>query len=107
MNRRDLLAASVAFPGAAWLAGCATAATAREGDTVAPLAPLAPFVDSEGWWRDLRRQFYIADGIFLNTGTFGASPRAVVDATIAHLTAFETVALDKPSSSAARENDPR
>ncbi|MEP6745214.1 MAG: aminotransferase class V-fold PLP-dependent enzyme, partial [Gemmatimonadota bacterium] len=41
--------------------------------------------------RDLRSQFYLADGIFFNTGTFGASPRAVVEATIAHLTAFETV----------------
>ena len=57
----------------------------------APVAPLAPFSNEERWWADLRKQFYIADGIFFNTGTFGASPRAVVDATIAHLTAFETV----------------
>ena len=92
MNRRELLAASVVFPGAAWLSACASGASVGSpGPAVAPSAPLAPFSDSEPWWRDLRRQFYLADGIFLNTGTFGASPRAVVDATVGHLTAFETV----------------
>ena len=92
MNRRDLLAASVVFPGAGWLAACAAGATNGPGGaTAAPSAPLAPFADTEAWWRDLRKQFYLADGIFLNTGTFGASPRPVVQATVAHLEAFETV----------------
>ena len=94
MNRREILAASLAFPGAGWLAACAAAPSASGTPSVAPTAPsapLAPFADTEAWWKDLRKQFYIADGIFLNTGTFGASPRAVVDATIRHLTAFETV----------------
>jgi selenocysteine lyase/cysteine desulfurase len=90
VNRRELLTAAALFPGAGWLAACAGASSASES-TPAPRAPLAPFSDTEAWWRDLRRQFYLADGIFLNTGTFGASPRAVVDATIAHLLAFETV----------------
>ncbi len=91
MNRREILAAAVAFPGAGWLAGCAASAGSSSSTSPAPAAPLAPFSDNEAWWRSLRQQFYIADGIFFNTGTFGASPRAVVDATIAHLTAFETV----------------
>jgi selenocysteine lyase/cysteine desulfurase len=91
MNRREILTAAALFPGAGWLAACASAASASGSPSAAPLAPLAPFSDNESWWRDLRRQFYIGDGIFLNTGTFGASPRAVVDATVAHLTAFETV----------------
>src|ERR1041385_2258370 len=94
MNRREILAAAAAFPGAAWLTGCAAASSSASPSASASLpgaTPPAPFADTEGWWKDLRKQFYIADGIFLNTGTFGASPRAVVDATIRHLTAFETV----------------
>lgn len=91
MNRREILAAAALFPGAGWLAACSAAASASGSASPAPAAPLMPFTDDERWWKDLRKQFYIADGIFLNTGTFGASPRAVVDATIAHLMAFETV----------------
>ena len=92
MKRRELLAAAALFPGAGWLSACAAAASSASASaSAAPAPPLAPFSDTEAWWRDLRQQFYVADGIFFNTGTFGASPRAVVDATIAHLTAFETV----------------
>ncbi|HVX87504.1 MAG TPA: aminotransferase class V-fold PLP-dependent enzyme [Gemmatimonadales bacterium] len=91
MNRREILAAAALFPGAGWLAACSAASSASGPPSLAPHAPLAPFSDTEAWWKDLRRQFYLADGIFLNTGTFGASPRPVVDATIAHLLAFETV----------------
>ena len=91
MNRREILAAAALFPGAGWLAACSAAASGSGSSSPAPHAPLAPFSDDERWWKDLRKQFYIADGIFFNTGTFGASPKAVVDATIAHLTAFETV----------------
>ena len=86
MNRRELLAASAVFPGAAWLASCAT-----NSPTPRTPRPLPPPRDDEKWWRDLRRQFLIADGIFMNTGTFGASPKPVVDATITHLKAFESV----------------
>lgn len=90
MNRRDILAAAVAFPGAGWLASCAAAGSAGTPSS-ARVAPLAPFRDDEAWWLALRDQFYLADGIFMNTGTFGASPKPVVEATIAHLKAFETV----------------
>lgn len=91
MNRREVLAAAALFPGAGWLSACAAAASTASASTLAPAAPAAPFSNTEVWWRDLRNQFYLADGLFFNTGTFGASPRPVVDATIAHLTAFETV----------------
>ncbi|HEU5359134.1 MAG TPA: hypothetical protein VFU45_08440, partial [Gemmatimonadales bacterium] len=94
MNRRELLAASVAFPGAAWLASCAGGAAGA--GAAAPPPPLPPARDDERWWADVRRQFLIADGVFMNTGTFGASPRQVVDATVAHLTAFETVFHQMP-----------
>lgn len=90
MNRRDLLAAAVLFPGAGWLAAC-TSVTSSASISGSPRPLLGPFVDNEAWWRSLRQQFYLTDGIFFNTGTFGASPRAVVETTIAHLTAFETV----------------
>ena len=90
MNRRDLLAAAALFPGAGWLAAC-TSVTSSASIFGSPRPLLGPFVDNEAWWRSLRQQFYLTDGIFFNTGTFGASPRAVVGATIAHLTAFETV----------------
>lgn len=89
MNRRELLAASALFPGAAWLASCAAGSAAATAGAPAPILP--PPRDDEAWWSDLRHQFLIADGIFMNTGTFGASPKPVVDATITHLQAFESV----------------
>lgn len=91
MNRRELLAAGALFPGAAWLASCATNPSGAGSPSGALPAPLPAARDDERWWSDLRRQFLIADGVFMNTGTFGASPRPVVDATVAHLRAFETV----------------
>ena len=89
MNRRELLGASALFPGAAWLASCAGGSSTTTASAPAPILP--PPRDDEAWWNDLRRQFLVADGIFMNTGTFGASPKPVVEATISHLRAFETV----------------
>jgi selenocysteine lyase/cysteine desulfurase len=43
-------------------------------------------------WAEVRARFTISPrGIYFNTGTVGASPRAVVEATEGHLEAFETV----------------
>jgi isopenicillin-N epimerase len=93
MDRRQLLAAAALFPAAAWLPACAPA---RRGEVVPELPPLGPFIDNEAWWKSLRRHFYLGDGLFFNTGTFGASPRAVVEATLGHLRAFETVFRQQP-----------
>ncbi|MEO6068844.1 MAG: aminotransferase class V-fold PLP-dependent enzyme [Gemmatimonadales bacterium] len=94
MNRREILAAAALFPGAGWLSACAAAGSFTSPENPSGSfqeAPLAPFVDTEKWWMDLRREFLIADGIFFNTGTFGASPRSVVGAAMSHFHSFETV----------------
>ncbi len=92
-DRRDFVrsaafaGAALAFPGAGWL---------RRDDlweAAEPLVPLAPGAqDDEAYWRMVRSQFLISlKGIYFNTGTIGASPRTVLDATVRHMTAFETV----------------
>jgi selenocysteine lyase/cysteine desulfurase len=52
--------------------------------------------DDETYWNELRQRFLIADGIFFNTGTYGACPRPVLDALVGNLTAFETVFHQQP-----------
>ena len=82
-----LAGAAFAFPGAGWLSRVGAA------EPVAPFVPLAEGQqDDEAYWRMVRSQFLISPkGIYFNTGTIGASPRTVLDATVAHMTAFETV----------------
>ncbi len=82
-----LAGAALAFPGADWLDRVGRAEAAE------PFVPLAPGAEEdEAYWRMVRSQFLISPrGIYFNTGTIGASPRTVLDATLRHMTAFETV----------------
>ena len=90
MHRRDLLRVAALFPAAAWLPRLGSA---REAE---PPAALPPPSDDEAYWAEVRRQFFVADGIFMNTGTYGACPRPVLDAVEAHERAFETVFHQQP-----------
>jgi len=82
LSRRDLLALAVAMPGFSWLA---RAPLPERGEGAIPCSP-GP--TDEPAWERIASEFVI-DGIHLNTGTVGASPLAVLQATIQHMRAFE------------------
>ncbi len=86
MHRRDLLRAAALFPAAAWLPRIESAANRGAAPPSIPR-----YSDDEAYWAEIRRQFLITDGIFMNTGTWGALPRPVLEAIEAHMHAFETV----------------
>lgn len=52
--------------------------------------PHQPAVDAEPEWERIAREFVI-EGMHLNTGTYGACPIPVLEATIHHLRAFERI----------------
>jgi selenocysteine lyase/cysteine desulfurase len=52
--------------------------------------PLSPRPDAEPEWERIARQF-VVEGLHLNTGTYGACPIPVLEATIHHLRAFERI----------------
>ncbi|MGH7582453.1 MAG: aminotransferase class V-fold PLP-dependent enzyme [Gemmatimonadales bacterium] len=82
LSRRDLLGLAAAIPA---LGGLRSAPLVRRDD--APL-PHNPAPDDEAAWERIAAQFLI-DGIHLNTGTYGACPIPVLDATIQFLRGFE------------------
>ena len=99
ITRRELLALGAALPG---FGGVARAHAIASPPRVAPLRPPR----SEPDWEALRHQFVI-EGVHLNTGTYGACPIPVLEATIHHLRAFERITRqehpDLPALHAALE----
>ncbi len=94
LSRRDLLTLAMAMPA---FRGLARASLPVPG--VGPI-PRAPAADDETAWERIANEFVI-DGIHLNTGTVGASPLSVLQATIQHMRAFERMigqeAVDLPA----------
>lgn len=80
MSRRDLLALTALLPGFEALSRASTLPT-DAGATIWP-----PRTEAD--WVAIARQF-VTDGLHLNTGTYGACPLPVLEATIHHLRAFE------------------
>ena len=100
LSRRDLLALTAAIPGFTGLAH--TTLRPRAGGTL----PHRPGPDDEAAWERITAEFVI-EGTHLNTGTYGACPLPVLEATIHHLRAFERMigqeAVDVPAVHAELE----
>jgi selenocysteine lyase/cysteine desulfurase len=84
LSRRDLLALGALLPGFGGLRLATPGSASR-----APL-PRVPAIDDEPAWERIARQFVI-EGHHFNTGTYGACPIPVLEATIHHLRAFERI----------------
>jgi isopenicillin-N epimerase len=84
LSRRDLLALAAAVPAFSGLARARLPQSSRE-----PL-PYQPAPDDEAAWERIKNEFVI-DGLHLNTGTLGACPLPVMDATFQHMRAFERI----------------
>lgn len=82
LSRRELLALAAAVPA---FSGLAHAEIPRRTTTPRPRHPSPR---DEPAWERIKQEFVI-DGLHLNTGTYGAMPLPVLDATIHHLRAFE------------------
>ncbi len=96
ISRRDLLALAAMLPG--------FAALARDGQAAEPGRnaglPHNPGPDDEPDWERIARAFVIS-GVHLNTGTYGACPIPVLEATIHHLRAFERITRQEHPDQAA------
>jgi selenocysteine lyase/cysteine desulfurase len=84
VSRRELLGLAALLPGFGGLAHVSP--TRGSGNRLPP--PTA--ADDEVAWEAVARQFVI-DGLHLNTGTYGACPLPVLEATIHHLRSFERI----------------
>ncbi len=85
LSRRDLLALAGTTPALAWLPRVGSGG----GRSGAPL-PSGPAPDDEAAWEQVSRAFLV-DGLHCNTGTYGACPIPVLEATVGHLRAFERI----------------
>ncbi|HEY3934528.1 MAG TPA: aminotransferase class V-fold PLP-dependent enzyme [Gemmatimonadales bacterium] len=101
VSRRDLLRIAAALPAFGGLSRAS-----MPPPTMTPL-PFNPRSDDEVAWERIKSEFVI-DGLHLNTGTYGACPLPVLDATIEHLRAFERIigqeAIDYPAFKTAIES---
>ena len=84
LTRRDLLALAAAVPAFSGLARARLPKSSHD-----PL-PSQPAPDDEAAWERIKNEFVI-DGLHLNTGTLGACPLPVMDATFQHMRAFERI----------------
>ena len=84
LTRRDLLRFAAAFPAFSSLAHARLPRSSRG------MLPFNPAPTDEAAWERIKQEFVI-DGLHLNTGTIGACPLPVLEATIQHLRAFERI----------------
>ncbi len=84
ISRRDLLGSALGLPSLTAILSGELRAT--------PLAdlPSNPLPDDEERWEAIAREFLI-EGVHLNTGTYGACPVSVLEATVQQLRAFERI----------------
>lgn len=94
LTRRDLLSLAAALPGFGALGSSLPRPTAS-----IPL-PRNPAADDEDAWEQIAREFLI-EGLHLNTGTYGACPIPVLEATIQHLRSFERITHQEHPDSVA------
>jgi len=84
MDRREAFRSMFALSGA-W-----ASARALEDHPPSAMPAVPEWEDDESYWTRLRWQFFIpADQAYFNTGTLGASPKAVVDAVLRHIVYVE------------------
>lgn len=98
LTRRELLLLGASLPG---FDGLVRALPAGRPD--APL-PHAPAAGDEAAWERIKQEFLV-DGLHLNTGTYGASPIAVIEATVRHLRAWERIIGQEHFDDAALHRD--
>jgi isopenicillin-N epimerase len=84
LSRRDLLRLAAAIPAFSGLRHAQLPTPSRDP------WPFNPAPDDEAAWERIKQQFVI-DGLHLNTGTLGACPLPVLDATFQHMRAFERI----------------
>ncbi len=98
LSRRDLLGTALGLPSlASLLSGELSARPMHE-------LPGSPSVDDEERWEAIAREFLI-EGVHLNTGTYGACPVPVLEATVQQLRSFERITRQEHPDGAAIRAD--